>query len=179
MKLLPLLCIPFASLVWADSNGTNTNTSTRNTVENTNAPTFVTPMTMGGGDVLPMNNTVTTTAATCASNQLIFEAVNTHAGLRGSGAPKIGNYGYAVGAKVIIPFGDDGSCLNRMKAINRDAKLMGARNTHRFCNDSAAEYKKKGMFLKDDFFEAYPDMVECRKIFVYAGVSYNLQGEFK
>ena len=176
MKLL-LLCIPFASLVWADSNGTNTNTSTRNYVENSNAPTFVTPMTMGGGDVLPMNNTVTANSATCASNQLIFEAVNTHAGLRGSGAPKIGNYGYAVGAKVVIPFGDDGSCLNRMKAINRDAALMNARNTHRFCNDVGAEYKKAGQFLKDEFYDAYPEMRVCRTIFVMAGVSYKLQGE--
>ena len=178
MKLL-LLCIPFASFVWADSNGTNTNTSTRNYVENSNAPTFVTPMTMGGGDVLPMNNTVTANSATCASNQLIFEAVNTHAGLRGSGAPKIGNYGYAFGAKVVIPWGDDGNCKGHAKAIARDAKLMGARNTNKFCNDAAAEYKKRGQFLKDDFWEAYPNMNGCRMIFVYAGVTYKLQGEFK
>jgi len=44
---------------------------------------------------------------------------------------------------------------------------------------SAESFKKADMFLKDDYFEAYPDMVICRPIFVMAGVSYKLQGEFK
>ena len=178
MKYL-LLCILFAPLAFADTNGTATNTSTNNYVENENAPTFVTPMTMGGGDVLPMNTVVSSVIANCPSNQFIVEAVNTHAGLRGSGAPKIGNYGYAFGAKVIVPWGDDGNCKSHAKAIARDARLMGARNTNKFCNDAAADYKKRGQFLKDDFWEAYPNMSDCRMIFVYAGVTYKLQGEFK
>ena len=174
MKYL-LLCILFTPLAFADTNGTTTSTSTLNSVANTNAPTFVTPMTMGGGDVLPMNNTVTTTAATCASNQLVFEAVNTHAGLRGSGAPKIGNYGYAVGAKIVIPFGDKGSCLKRAKLINRSAELEHARNTHNLCLGSAQSFKNAEVFLDDDYYDAYPDMRVCRKIFVLTGISFKIQ----
>lgn len=173
MKLLTLLCIPLASIVWAD--GTNTSTSTRNTVENVNAPTFVTPLSMGGGDVLPSYNTLTTTSATCASNQLIFDAVNTTTNLRGAGAPKIENHGYAVGARVVIPWGDDGRCEVRMELINRSAELEYARNTHNLCMGEGASFKAAGVFLDDDFFFNNESYRQCRDIFVLLKIAYKLQ----
>lgn len=152
--------------------GTGTNTATTNYVENTNAPTFVTPLSIGGGDVLPTHDTVTINSATCSSNQLIFETAHTKSALSGHGAPKIGNYGLAVGAKIVIPFGDKGACLKRAKLINRSAELEYVRNTHNLCMGSAQSFKAANMFLKDDYYEAYPDMRVCRAIFVMAGVSY-------
>ena len=151
---------------------TGTNTSTLTSVSNTNAPTFVTPLSIGGGDVFPVLDTVTTTSASCASNQLIFETAHTKSALSGHGAPKIGNYGLAVGAKIVIPFGDKGACLKRAKLINRSAELEYVRNTHNLCMGSAQSFKKANMFLKDDYYESYPDMRVCRTIFVMAGVSY-------
>jgi len=174
MKYL-LLCLLFTPLAFADTNGTTTSTSTLNSVANTNAPTFVTPMTMGGGDVLPTHNTLTMTSATCATNQFIVEGVNTNAGLRGSGAPKIGNYGNAFGMKLVIPFGDDGACLKRSKLINKSAELEYARNTHNLCLGSAQSFKNAEVFLDDEYYEAYPDMRVCRKIFVLTGISFKIQ----
>lgn len=152
--------------------GTATNTATTNYVENTAAPTFVTPMTMGGGDVMPSYATVTTTSATCPSNQLILDVVGTDSELKGSGAPKIGNYGSAVGVKIVIPFGDNGGCKTRTKLINRGAELAIVRSRHNLCMGSAESFKKSGMFLDEEYFEAWPDMRQCRKIFIMAGIAY-------
>ena len=172
MKLLTLLCIPFASLVMAE---TSTSTETRNSIENVNAPTFVTPLTMGGGDVLPSYATVSTNSATCPSNQLIFEAVNTTSRLRGSGAPRIGNYGYAASAKVVVPFGDDGKCESRMAMINRSAELEYARNTHNLCMGEGASFKAAGVYLDDDFFADNESYRQCRDIFVLLDIAYKIQ----
>lgn len=163
------------SLVSVGAMAGSTNTSTNNYVENTAAPTFVTPMTMGGGDVLPTHNTVTINSATCSSNQLIFEAVNTKAALRGGIAPKIGNYGHAFGAKLIFPFGDDGACKNRMKIINRSAELEYARSMHNLCMGSGASFKAANVYLDDDYFDKYEDMRGCRDIFVRLGISHKVQ----
>jgi len=78
----------------------------------------------------------------------------------------------SVGAKIVIPFGDKGACLKRAKLINRSAELEYVRNTHNLCMGSAQSFKAANMFLKDDYYEAYPDMRVCRAIFVMAGVSY-------
>lgn len=173
MKYLALCLMSMISLgALADTNGTSTNTSTRNSIENVNAPTFVAPLTMGGGDVLPSYATVTTTSATCPSNQLILDAVNTTSRLRGSGAPRIGNYGYAFGARVVIPFGDDGKCESRMGLINRSAELEYVRNTHNLCMGSGQSFKAAGVFLDDDFFYNNESYRQCRDIFVLLKVAY-------
>ena len=171
MKYLILL---YAMLLisFGVSADTGTNTSTNNYVENTNAPTFVAPLTMGGGDVLPSYATVTTTSATCPSKQLILDAVNTTSRLRGSGAPRIGNYGYAFGARVVIPFGDDGKCESRMGQINRSAELEYVRNTHNLCMGSGQSFKAAGVFLDDDFFYNNESYRQCRDIFVLLKVAY-------
>ena len=174
MKYL-LLCILFAPIAFADTNGTATSTSTNNYVENTAAPVFVGGTSMGSGDVLPSHNILTTTSASCASNQLIFEVMNTTAGLRGSGAPKIGQYGDAARIQLVVPFGDKGSCLKRAKLINRSAELEYARNTHNLCLGSAQSFKNAKVFLDDDYYDAYPDMRVCRKIFVLTGISFKIQ----
>ena len=175
MKYLILL---YAMLLmsFGVSADTGTNTSTNNYVENTNAPTFVAPLTMGGGDVLPSYTTVTTTSATCPSNQLILDAVNTTSRLRGSGAPRIGNYGYAFGARVVIPFGDGGNCIARGKAISRDAKLISAHNeaasTHNLCWKVADDLARRKVFADGNYYDEYPGLRKCRKILTMAKVSY-------
>ena len=172
MKYLALALSLVSVGAFADANGTATNTSTNNYVENTTAATFVQPLTMGGGDNIPFYNTLTNTSATCATNQLVFEAANTTSRLRGSGAPNIGNYGYAIGAKVIMPWGDDGKCEARMAIINRSAELEYARNTHNLCLGSAQSFKQAGVYLTGEYYDAYPEMRKCRVIFTLTGISY-------
>ena len=171
-----ILSISIVSLsAFADTNGTATNTSTNNYVENTTAATFVQPLTMGGGDNIPYYNTLTDTSATCATNQLVLEAANTTSRLRGSGAPNIGNYGYAIGAKVILPFGDGGKCEARMAIINRSAELEYARNTHNMCMGSGASFKAANMYLTDDFFDNNKEYRLCRDIYVMLKVAHKVQ----
>ncbi len=170
MKYLALCLMSMISLgALAD---TGTNTATTNYVENTNAPTFVAPLIMGGGDVLPSYATVSATSATCPSNQAILEAVNTTSRLRGSGAPKIGNYGYAFSGKLVIPWGDSGKCETRMALINRSAELEYVRNSHNLCMGSGQSFKAAGVFLNDDFFFNNESYRQCRDIFVLLKVAY-------
>ena len=172
MKYL-LLCILFAPLAFAETTVVTDSDSI--VVENTAAPVFVGGTSVGGGDVLPSHDIVTMTSATCASNQLIFEIMNTDAGLRGSGAPKIGQYGNAARIQLVVPFGGKGNCLRRAKLINRSAELEHARNTHNLCLGSAQSFKNAEVFLDDEYYEAYPDMRVCRKIFVLTGISFKIQ----
>ena len=176
MKLL-LLCIPFASLVMADTNGTATTTSTNNYVENENAPTFVTPMTMGGGDVFPNHNVYTKNSVTCASKQVIFDAVNTTAGLRGSGAPKIGNYGYAVGIKLVIPFGDGGKCIEGAELVIKSNEIEYNRNKHNLCMGELASFKAAdpNVYLNDNFFNDNEEYKGCRGVFVQFKIAHKQQ----
>ena len=167
MKYLALALSLVSVGAMADTNGTSTVTETSNSIENTNAPTFVAPLTMGGGDVLASYNTLTETSATCASNQFILEAVNTTSRLRGSGAPKIGNYGYAFSGKLVMPWGDDGRCERRAEIVNKNAAIDYARNTHNLCMGAGASFKAANpkVYLDDDFFYNNESYRPCREIF--------------
>lgn len=140
-----------------------------------NTVTSVNPMSFGGGDVLPSLSTVGYQSATCANNQLIFDAVRSSSDITGSVANGIGNKGDAIRATVIIPFGDDGSCTARQKAIMRDANIMASHNeavnTHNFCLDAGARFKQEGYILDEEYYFAYPDMIKCKKLFEMKGVS--------
>jgi len=179
MKYLSLVfAMMFLSFgVLADTNGTATTTETVNYVDNTTSANFVQPLTMGGAVVTPFYNTATATSATCATNQLIFEAVNTTSALRGSGAPSIGNYGYAIGAKVIIPFGDGGKCEARAELVNKNSKIDYARNKHNLCLGEAESFKraKPDVYLNDNFFDDNEEYETCRGVFILLGMAHKQQ----
>tara|TARA_R110000850_G_scaffold269167_3_gene401052 strand:+ start:11940 stop:12467 length:528 start_codon:yes stop_codon:yes gene_type:complete len=139
-----------------------------------NSVTSVNPMSFGGGDVLPSLSTVGYQSATCANNQLILDTVYTKADITGSNNG-IGNKGNAIRATIIMPFGDDGSCTARQKAIKRDADLMArhnqAANTHSFCLDAGNRLKAEGFILDDEYYFSYPEMNKCKKLFEMKGIS--------
>lgn len=174
MKLL-LLCIPFASLVMA--NPTATNTSTNNYVENTTAATFIQPLNVGGGDVFPMNSVLTAKSANCPSNQLILDLVNTSSGLRGSGAPSIGNYGMAGHIGLVIPFGDGGRCERHGELIHKSAQLEQNRNKHNLCMGELASFKAAdpNVYLNDNFFDDNEEYRGCRGVFTQFKIAHKKQ----
>jgi len=176
MKYLALALSVVSIGALADT-GTSTSTETINSIRNTNAPNFIAPLTMGGGDVLPFYSTLSATSVTCPSNQFILEAVNTNSGLRGSGAPKIGNYGTAVAAKVVIPFGDDGKCGRLGDIIVNSAKLEESRSKHNLCMGEMASFKAEDpdVYLTDNFFNDNEGYKKCRGIFVLFKIAHKQQ----
>ena len=178
MKYLLLLACAISFGAFADTNGTVTSTDTRNTQEVVIAPNFIQPLSIGGGDVFPMNSVLTATSANCPQNQVILALVNTSSGLRGSGAPSIGNYGIAAGIKAVFAFGDGGRCERHGELIHRNAKIDHARNVHNLCMGSGASFKAANpdVYFDDDFFENNESYVPCREIYTKVfGMAHRIQ----
>lgn len=175
MKYL-LLCILFSPLTFAETTVVTDSDSI--VVENTTAATFVQPLNVGGGDVFPMNSVLTAKSANCPSNQLILDLVNTSSGLRGSGAPSIGNYGMAGHIGVVFPFGDGGRCERLGEIIVNQATSDFVTSQHNFCMGTGESFKRANadVYFNDEWFENNESYKHCRPIYVTVyGIAHYIQ----